>query len=330
MDGLKSNLRQWALHTLLPASGCGIRFLPLPLAALLLSAAVASADIPIIDAHSQVDHLVKLEKVIKLMDKAGVSRTILSTRGKVSPDQLISFAENNPGRITPAVRTKGGYYVKDKPKYYKLLQQQMSMPEFGAMAELILWHAAKFNRKGEQVAPKWVVHPEQNQVQRALKGALSKGWPFIFHIEFGEIGADRDEFTSAMKTMIRKHPAHPFGMIHMGQLGVEDARQWIEAHPNLFFLTSHANTIVVKTQKRHPWTNMFSGRKLTPEWKALVTRYPNRFVMAFDNVFPNHWGKYYLKQVALWRKALADLPPDVAHALAHGNAERLWRLPAAQ
>jgi hypothetical protein len=27
-----------------------------------------------------------------------------------------------------------------------------------------------------------------------------------------------------------------------------------------------------------------------------------------------------------WRKAMADLPDDVAHAIAHGNAERLWRI----
>ena len=81
-----------------------------------------------------------------------------------------------------------------------------------------------------------------------------------------------------------------------------------------------------KAQKRHPWSNMFKGRRLAPDWKAVVTRYPKQFVMAFDNVFPRHWGKFYIKQVRLWRKALAKLPSDVAHGLAHRNAERLWNL----
>jgi len=34
-----------------------------------------------------------------------------------------------------------------------------------------------------------------------------------------------------------------------------------------------------------------------------------------------------MDQAALWRQALSDLTPEVAHALAHGNAERLWNLP---
>ena len=61
--------------------------------------------------------------------------------------------------------------------------------------------------------------------------------------------------------------------------------------------------------------------------RALVIKHPERFILAFDNVLEDHWSDYYLEQVAVWRKALADLPPDVAHALAHRNAERLWHLP---
>ena len=33
-----------------------------------------------------------------------------------------------------------------------------------------------------------------------------------------------------------------------------------------------------------------------------------------------------MQQVDLWRKALGKLPDEVAHAVAHGNAERLWKL----
>ena len=49
-------------------------------------------------------------------------------------------------------------------------------------------------------------------------------------------------------------------------------------------------------------------------------------MLGFDNVFEEHWGRLYVEQVALWREALATLPRDVAHAIAHRNAERLWKL----
>ncbi len=88
----------------------------LSLLPLVLVASTATAsEIPIIDAHSQVDHKIDLEKVIRLMDKGGVSRTILSTRGKVTPNQLISFASRHPDRITPSVRTKGYPYARNDP-----------------------------------------------------------------------------------------------------------------------------------------------------------------------------------------------------------------------
>ncbi|MEE8559811.1 MAG: hypothetical protein V3S88_03775, partial [Alphaproteobacteria bacterium] len=48
----------------------------------LLGASAGGADeIPIIDAHSQVDHRVDLERIIPLMDKGGISRVILAARG---------------------------------------------------------------------------------------------------------------------------------------------------------------------------------------------------------------------------------------------------------
>ena len=73
---------------------------------------------------------------------------------------------------------------------------------------------------------------------------------------------------------------------------------------------------------------MFAGERLTPAWKSLTVAYPTRFIFALDNVWGRkHWKPgMYNGQIALWRKALADLPHETAHAIAHGNAERLWRL----
>ena len=71
---------------------------------------------------------------------------------------------------------------------------------------------------------------------------------------------------------------------------------------------------------------MFDGDYLSADWKQLIVKYPDRFILGFDNVYVEHWGQFYLDQVALWREALKELPVEVAHAIAHGNAERLWRL----
>lgn len=301
-------------------------FLMLVLSMSLLFQSVTADEIPVIDAHSQFDHTVKVEKIIKLMDKAGVSRTILSTRGKVLPPQLVAFAQKNEGRIIPAVRTKGKPYAQDSPKYYNMLKNQLNMDGFGAMAEVIMFHAQKGNK-----APKVVVPPNDKRVQTALNGALRNGWPFIVHIEFAASRGERETFMKQFEKMLSSHPDKPFVLIHMGQLGLEEVSRLIYKHANIYFITAHTNPISLN-KSRQPWVNMFSGNvftgyQLDQKWKALIINHPDRFVLGFDNVFEEHWGNFYLDQVKLWKKVLAELPLEVAHKLAHKNAERLWGLP---
>ncbi|MFC1870443.1 amidohydrolase family protein, partial [Chloroflexota bacterium] len=283
-------------------------------------APLPEGDIPIIDAHSQVDQYVELEKIIQLMDEGGIAGTLLSTRGTVTPEELVSFASHYPGRIIPAVRTKSQLYEDNDQAYYKFLEKQVNMVQYGAMAEVLMYHA----QKGEK-APLVVVYPDDERVQAALNYALEKKWPFVAHIEFAAAGTQRDEFMSKFKALLVRYPEHPFVLIHMGQLDCAGVRRLIEAYPNIYFITSHSNPIVA-AESSQPWTNMFDGNRLSADWKQLMIDYPDRFILGFDNVWAEHWGQYYLNQVKLWRAAIKELPTEVAHSFAHGNAERLWHL----
>lgn len=282
-------------------------------------------DLPIIDAHSQVDHTVDLNKIIKLMDKAGVSKTILSTRGKVKPKKLIKFYNNNKSKIIPAIRTKGNFYSKDTEKYYKILEKQSTMKGFGAMAEVIMWHAQKGNK-----APKVVVHPDDKRVLKALDVVKSNNWPFIAHIEFRAAGSEKKLFMNKFKNMLSDNSDTAFILIHMGQLDLNEVSSLIDEFPNIYFITAHTNPISLNISKQ-PWTNMFegsffSGYYLNEKWEKLIIEHPDRFILGFDNVFKEHWGSFYLDQVALWRKVLDKLPLDVSKKFSYSNAQRLWNI----
>lgn len=297
---------------------------------LLVAGATHAADIPIIDAHSQIDHLVDLKEVIQLMNRGGISRVILSTRGQATPEQLLSFASTYPGTIIPAVRTKGNAYTRNEKGYYEQLRKQMDMGQFHAMAEVLMYHAQKGSPGKRIFAPEVIVYPDDERVQAALKYALAQKWPLVVHIEFRAMPSSqqRDEFMTKLKALLARYPEHPFVLIHMGQLDAEPVQQLIEAHRNIHFIPSHSNPLLVNRSKE-PWTNMFdfSGSRLSADWKRLVMKRPDRFVLGFDNVWAEHWSDLYLGQIALWREAFKDLPDAVARALAYGNAERLWRLP---
>ena len=239
----------------------------------------------------------------------------------------MAFARNHLDRITPSVRTKSGRFVTNHPKFYKMFRAQLAMAEFGAMAEVLVWHAAKGSK-----APEIIIDFDQPQIQAALRVALKRNWPFIPHIEFASANAqdDYDRFMAGLEGLLRAYPHHPFALTHLGQLSAGEVGRLIAAHGNIHFITSSANPLKVYNSKQ-PWMDMFDGgRALSSKWRALVVAHPDRFIFAIDNVWAGDWSHDYAAQVAVWRTALADLPHDVAHAVAHRNAERLWRLaPAA-
>ncbi|HJO75690.1 MAG TPA: amidohydrolase family protein [Rhodospirillales bacterium] len=290
-----------------------------------LSVSGAEADeLTLIDAHSQIDQFVDRSTIVPLMDKAGIRHVIISARGKVNPKQITGLAAKHPDRITASVRSKGGHYSAALPKWFKFMKKQLAMPGFGAMAEVIMWHAQK-GQKAEKV----VVPPDDKRVRLALKGAKEKGWPFVIHIEFAA-SQSPETFMKKMEGMLANNPDTPFALIHMGQLESKEAARLLAKHPNFHFMVSHANPIT-GAKSAQPWIDLFDGgASLAPRWKALFVKYPDRFILNFDNVFEDHWSDLYVKQAALWRKALAELPAGVASKVAHENAERLWKLPTAR
>lgn len=289
----------------------------------LFSYNVSASELYFIDAHSQVDHNLKnLELIIKRMDDGGVYRTILSARSGRKSEEIASFAETYSDRIVPAVRTKSGTYKKNHPKYYKKLRKQTNSGRFKAMAEVLMYHAQKGTKAAEVV-----VYPDDKRVHAAMNAAIKNGWPFVIHIEFQSLrGKKRHRFLAEMEELLTAHPDHPFALNHMGQLKSLDVRRLITNHQNIYFLTAHTNPVVIQ-QSNQPWVNMFRGSSIAKDWKELLLQHPDRFIFALDNVWEKHWKDFYLDQMKYWRKALADLPSSVAHAVAHGNAERLWKMP---
>ena len=65
------------------------------------------------------------------------------------------------------------------------------------------------------------------------------------------------------------------------------------------------------------------GGKLTAEWRALFTKFPDRFLLGSDTWINERWATYG-DIMAGYRAWLAQLPPDVANKIAHGNAKRLF------
>jgi len=93
----------------------------------------------------------------------------------------------------------------------------------------------------------------------------------------------------------------------------------------LYFIDAHSQ---IDHKARHPWSKLFSpsGYRFKKSWKDLFIAYPERFIFALDNVWDFDWVNLYNKRMKHWKIALSELPEKTAHLIAHGNAERLWKL----
>lgn len=275
-----------------------------------------------VDAHSQIDHEVEsLALVLKRMDEAGVHKTILATRGRRPHSDIADMAAMYPERIVGAIRTKGGIYRDNNPKFYKKLRKRVRSGNYSAMAEILIYHAQKGSKAGEVDVP--LTDP---RVDAVLQACLEQGWPMYLHIEFSSLyGNKRKDTMQGLERFVDAQAGHPFVLTHMGQLDTNEVKPLLERHSNLYFMVAHTNPVLT-SKSNQPWTDMFDGDFLKDEWKQLMGQYPGRFIFALDNVWERHWQEFYPEQMEVWRKALAELPNEVAHKFAHGNAERLWRL----
>jgi hypothetical protein len=72
-------------------------------------------------------------------------------------------------------------------------------------------------------------------------------------------------------------------------------------------------------------TDDHGGTRLCPDWRALMLRFPDRFLIGSDTWINQRW-LYYDGLMQEYRRWLGELPPDVARRIAWGNGARLFQL----
>ena len=215
-------------------------------------------EILMIDAHSQLPGPSEANKIIELMDKAGVRRTILSFRGSAKWRHVRDLAKRHPRRIIPAIKIKGKHWPRGNKKFFTQIEKQMKKGTPKAMGEALLYHAAKGNR-----APEWSVRTDSKQFKHVLELCRKNKWPLIVHIEFRAV-KEPVLWMKRLEDLLTANRDVAFPLIHMGQLKSEQVERLIKAHPNVYFMVSHSNTVVV-SQSRQPWINLFNGRSTEVE-----------------------------------------------------------------
>ena len=266
------------------------------IAALLIvlgSAAPAAAELPIFDAHVHYSRpawdVYSPERALSILAAAGVRRAIVSS---TPDDGTLKLYEKAPKIVVPFLRP---YRTRDDmdtwprdPGVQAYVEERLQRGIYRGIGE---FHLSAADAAGPTVE------------------------------RFAELAAERDLFLQAhvddvtIEKLLTLYPKARFLWAHAGMSAPPSTvGRLVERFPKLY----------VELALR---TDVAPGGTLDPAWRAVFVKYPDRFMVGTDTWVTSRWEVMgdYLRDVQTW---LAQLPAEVAEAIAWKNGERLFPPPA--
>jgi hypothetical protein len=259
----------------------------------LLAADRASAQqLKIFDAHlhynQEPDPFYPLDKVLEVFRRNGVVGIVANSRPNKGTHQL--FEAKAPGLwVVPFIRP---YRVRsdiqtwfNDPTISELIQDEYKRGYYRGVGE--------FHVYGKDA--------EGPVAKKAVDFAVERDLYILAHCD-----------EPALLILFRHNPKAKIIWAHTGfSTPPQRVRELLDTYPALWGELSYRNGITE------------GGGVLSPEWKALFASHSNRFLLGSDTWIHERWHGYdtIMKNYRAW---LAQLPPEQARRIAHGNAERLF------
>ncbi len=261
-----------------------------------LAAGVPSASaqepIEIFDAHLHYNWEPKpyyqVDEVLALLKKHRVTGILATSRPNTGTHALMA-AKADGLQVVPfirpyRVRADIGSWFSD-PVIFELVQDEFKRGYYRGVGE--------FHLNGKAA--------ESAMVKKTVDFAVANDLYLHAHSD--------DE---AVEILMRHNPRARIIWAHTGfGLSTDRVAALLAKYPNLWGELSYRSGITG------------DGGKLTPEWRALFERFPDRFLVGSDTWVNERWSSYS-EIMAGYRNWLAQLPPDVAAKVAHGNARALF------
>ena len=274
---------------------------------MLLGCAAAAAQAPyqgpLIDAHSHLPNLQVLDAYVAAMKRHNVGKVLLLGVGglqKQDVEWMTAAAKRHPDRVIQAAPIPDPLGQGQAAKLDALLISK----QYRAAGEVhIRQESRKIDRRADDPA-----------FARVLEVAAKHGIPVVIHCELTA------EAASSLEAALQKHPKAVIVLAHGGSAEPTTLEGPLNRNPNLLVDLSGMH------YQRTPRLASETG-PLDPAWKALIEKYPDRFLMGIDVWAPRLFEPATLDRLLAWtRRILGELPPEVAQKIAHRNAARLFRV----
>ncbi len=251
----------------------------------------AAERLPIFDTHVHYSRGVweafPPAAILDKLDQAGVPRALVSS----TPDAgTLALHQAAPARVAPFLRPyrKPGdmaNWFRD-PKVVTYLNERLELNRHQGIGEFHLMDLAEAGT------------PEMRAV---IGQAMARGLFLHVHSSAGQIAA-----------LFEIEPGLRIVWAHAG----------MGAPPEVIgALLDRYDTLWTELSFRAE--DVAQGEDIEPDWRALLLRHADRFMIGTDTYTISRWEAYWalVEQQRTW---VSQLPPEAARAIAYGNAVRLF------
>ena len=261
-----------------------------------------------VDAHSHLFESMRADEEIAAFRKAGVGGVLIMWP---DPYPLRMLADQNPGYVVPMISISADKTIlsDDSVTSFVRARDNMGMCGFGEFATRLL-------ANGNMSDAASISDPRRIKIYDA---AEVKGTPVNMHISLAE-----PETVAAYEKIVAARPHVPFILNHGGlTAGPELLGRLLATYPNLYVELSGRLTPPTASQPR-PQSALAMDGSLKPEWRALIERFPDRFMFGMD-VQSVDSVQSIASRIAIARAAFAPLPQAIEEAIAYKNISRVMK-----
>jgi predicted TIM-barrel fold metal-dependent hydrolase len=256
---------------------------------------------PMIDAHSHLPSAKAIEAYVAAMKRHNIGKVVLLGVGGVQKDDeawITAAARRYPDQVIV------GLPVADPTSEAAVdgLEAKITKTGGRALGEI---HIRQLSRKIDR-------NPADVPFVKLLQAAARQRVPVVIHDELDDRASQR------LEDALRAEPKATIVLAHAGESAPTRLERLLGRHPNLMVDLSGMHF------QRKPALASESG-PLEPDWKALIEKMPDRFLMGIDVWAPRLFEPAMLDRLMRWtRRVLGELKPEVAERVAYGNAAALF------
>jgi len=258
---------------------------------------------PLIDAHSHLPNATAIDAYAAAMKRHNVAKVVLLGVGGVQKDDATwigAAARKYPDRVIPGAPLGDPTNAAAAPQ----LDKELEKTKARVIGEV---HIRQVSRHIDR-------SPAMPAFVRILEVAGRHGVPIVIHDELD------DKATRNLGAALAAAPKAIVILAHGGEVAPERLEPLLIRYPNLMVDLSgmHFQRTPALASEKGP---------LDPDWKALIEKMPDRFLMGIDVWAPRLFEPAMLDRLMTWtRRILGELKPDVAERVARRNAARVFRV----